>query len=322
MKKRILLLGLVTALVSGAMVGCGGQKPYPKAGDVTVIVPKAPGGGTDTAARGLVQYMKPNLEGVNFVVTNKPDGGGVTGMVETAKAKADGYTLGLVTVELAMFPHQGKANVTFEDYIPICAPIAAPAALVVPADAPYDNLDEFVAYCKENPDQIQVGNSGVGAIWHSAALAFEEEFDVSLKHIPYPNGTADIAAALTGGHINATMADPSSFKSQVEAGSLKILGIMADNRSAIYPDVPTFKELGYDMTIRAWAALVAPKDTPSEIVEQLRAAAKVTCESEEFKNYFANQGIDPQAIIGEDCYEMMQEDHAMYGELLKKLDIQ
>lgn len=329
--KKMAALLLSAALTVGLLASCSdsstgadastsSQVDYPTK-DITVIIPKNPGGGTDVSTRGIVEFMKNHLEGSNFVCTNKPDGGGVTGMIETANAKADGYTLGAVTVELAMFPHQDKCDVTYEDYAPICAQIAAPAALIVPIDAPYDSLDEFVAYCKENPGTVQMGNSGMGAIWHVATVQMEKEFDISVKHIPYPNGTADIAAALTGGHIDGTLADPSSFVSQIQAGTLKILAIMADDRSVMFPDVPTFKELGYDMTIRSWACVVAPKDTPAEILEILRNAAEETCNDPEYQEYLLNQGIDPVCIIGDDCYQMMKEDHEMFGEVLAELDL-
>lgn len=323
MKKNRLLALLLTGVLSmTALTSCGGNgtddvASYPTK-DITVIIPKAAGGGTDTAARGLIQFMKEDIEGSNFVASNKPDGGGVTGMVETANAKPDGYTLGMVTVELAMYPWQDKCQVTPEDFESICAPIAAPAALIVPADAPYDTVDEFAAYCKEHPGEVQVGNSGMGAIWHLAAISFENEFGVELKHIPYPNGSADIAAALAGGHIDATFADPSSYKSQVDAGQMKILGIMADERSSVYPDVPTFKELGHDLVFRAWACLVAPKGTPEEILTVLRDAATEVCNSDEFKEYFIKQGIDPQCIIGDDCQQMMEDDYVMYESLLEQ----
>ena len=98
---------------------------------------------------------------------------------------------------------------------------------------------------------------------------------------------------------------------------MKILAVMAATRSNIYPDVPTFKELGHDMTVRAWATLVAPKGTPKEKLDVLRAAAKKACESKEFKEYFMKQGIDPTAIIGDDADKMMADDHAMYGKFLK-----
>ncbi len=319
--KRIKLAALV--LAGTMLLGCTNvfAADYPEK-DITVIIPKAAGGGTDTAARGLIQYMKESLDGSNFVATNKPDGGGVTGMIETSAAKADGYTLGMVTVELAMFPWQDKCPVTPENYTSICAPIAAPAGLIVPADAEYGTVDEFVAYCQEHPGEVQVGNSGMGAIWHVAAVNFENEYDVELKHIPYPNGSADIAAALAGGHIDATIADPSSYKSQIDAGEMKLLAVMAEERSGIYPDVPTFKELGHDMVIRAWAALVAPKDTPEDVLEVLRDTAKAACESDEYKAYFEKQGIDPQCIIGEDCQMMMEDDYAMYEKLLKDIELE
>lgn len=319
--KKILttVLALVMMLTLTAGCGSGDKKAaYPQDGDITVVIPKAPGGGTDVSARGMIQFLQKELPGSKFLPTNKPDGGGVTGMVDVANAKPDGHTLGMVTVELAMFPHQGKSKVTYKDYAAICAPIAAPAALIVPSEAPYNTVDEFVAYAKANPGKVQMGNSGTGAIWHIAALSFEEEFGVKFKHVPYPKGSADIAAALAGKHIDATLADPSVFKSQVDAGNLKILAVMAASRSEIYPNVPTFKELGHDMTIRAWAALVAPKDTPEEKLEVLRSAAKKVCESKEFKEYFIKQGIDPTVIIGDECAKMMQDDDAMYAKFLGK----
>lgn len=320
--KKLTALLLSAAMLTGVLTACGGggSAKYPSK-DISVIIPKNPGGGTDVSTRGLIQYMQNHLEGSNFVPTNKPDGGGVTGMVETANAKADGYTLGAVTIELAMFPHQGKCDVTYEDYAPICAQIAAPAALIVAGDAPYNNLDEFVAYCKSNPGTVQMGNSGMGAIWHVATVQMEKEFGISVKHIPYPNGTADIAAALTGGHIDGTLADPSSFVSQIQAGSLKILALMAGERSVMFPDVPTFKELGYEMVIRSWACVVAPKDTPADVLETLRTAAKETCEDKDYQEYLLAQGIDPVCIIGDDCYEMMKADHEMFGAVLPELDL-
>ena len=241
MKKLITLL-MLTAMLLG-VAGCGGstekKAAYPADGDITVII--------------LISFLQKELKGSKFVPVNKPDGGGITGMVELSKAKPDGHTLGMVTVELAMFPHQGKATVTNKNYVSVCAPIAAPAALIVTKEAPYNTLDEFVKYAKDNAGKISMGNSGTGAIWHIAALNFEKEFDVKFKHVPYPKGSADIAAALAGKHIDATLADPSVFKSQIDAGTLKILAVMADTRSEFYPNVPTFKELGHPMARSATA---------------------------------------------------------------------
>ena len=319
--KRFMLLLMLTAMLLG-VAGCSGgsekKVSYPADGEITVIIPKAPGGGTDVSARGLLSFLQKELPGSKFVPVNKPAGGGITGMVEMAKAKPDGHTLGMVTVELAMFPHEGKANVTCNDVVSVCAPIAAPAALIVEKKAPYNSLKEFVDYAKKNPGKIQMGNSGTGAIWHIAAQKFEDEFNVKFKHVPYPKGSADIAAALAGGRINAALADPASFKNQLDAGVLKILAVMADTRSESYPNVPTFKELGHPVTVRAWAVLAAPKGMPKDKLDVLRKAAEKVCRSKEYKEYFRKRGIDPVIIIGDACDNMMGQDDAMYSKYLKK----
>lgn len=292
---------------------------YP-AKDVTVIIPKNPGGGTDTTARGIINMMQQDMgDSFKFIPVNKPDGNGIVGMQDVANAKADGYTLGMVTVELDIFPHQGKTKLSYKDFDSVIAPIAAPAALIVQSKAPYNNLQDFLDYLKKNPGKVMMGNSGMGAIWHIATMAMEKQFDVKVKHIPYPKGTADIAAAIAGGHIDGCLADPSSFKTQVEAGNLKILAVMADKRTKMFPDVPTFKELGFDMAIRAWATLVAPKGTPAEVMQVLRDSASRVVQKPEFADYFLKQGIDPTDIIGEDANKMMADDDAMYAEFIAKL---
>lgn len=316
MKK--LTIAILTSLSLCATAFSPMSYAYPDK-DITVIIPKAPGGGTDTTARGLITMMQEDLKTAKFVPVNKPDGNGIVGMIDVAKAKPDGYTLGMVTVELDIFPHQGKMKLDYTSFDSIIAPIAAPAALIVPYDAPYNSLDEFIAFLKKHPNEIMMGNSGVGAIWHIATLAFENEFNVKVKHIPYPKGTADIAAAIAGKHINGTIADPSSFKSQIEANKLKVLAVMSENRTKMFPNIPTFKELGHDMTIRAWAVLVAPKGTPKEILNILRESAKKVSTSSKYEDYFLKLGIDPTSIIGDDANKMMEEDFALYKKFLSQI---
>ena len=317
MKKltRILVLALIAALTLCSVSALAADYPTK---DISVIVPKNPGGGTDISMRGILQFMEKANDSLHFNVINNSDGGGITGMVQTAQADPDGYTLGAVTVELDMFPFQGKSDLTYESFDSIIMPIAAPAALIVQADAPYNTLDEFVAYCQENPYTLQVGNSGAGAIWDLATYLMEEEFGITVVHVPYPGGTADIAAAITGGHIEATVADPSSFMSQIEAGTLKCLGVMTDDRTTNLPDVPTFKELGYDLAVSAWATLVAPKGMDEEILTTLREAAATAMATDECKEFFLNQGIDPTDIVGEDADQIMADDYKMYEEAFAK----
>lgn len=317
MLKTKTLIAAVAVSLGLLSVSSAAYAAYPEK-DITVVIPKNPGGGTDTTARGVINMMQKDFS-VKFLPVNKPDGNGIVGMADVAAAKPDGYTLGMVTVELDIFPHQGKTKLSYKDYESIIAPIAAPAALIVAQDSPYNSLDDFVDYLKKHPGEVMMGNSGVGAIWHIATLAFEKEFGVKVKHIPYPNGTADIAAAMAGNHIQGTLADPSSFKSQIEAGKLKILAVMSAERTKMFPNVPTFRELGHDMTIRAWATLVAPKNTPKDVLDVLRASATKVANSPEFVEYFLKQGIDPTNIVGEEANKMMKDDDAMYAEFLAQI---
>ena len=325
MKKLLTSLLIVTAMLLG-VAGCGSsnteklpekQASYPADGDITVIIPRAAGGGTDNSARILCSLLQKELKGSRFVPVNKPAGGGLTGMTELAKAKPDGHTLGMVTVELVMFPHQGKTTLTYKDFVSICAPVVTPAALIVSGELPCYTLSEFVKFVKANPGKIRMGNAGTGSVWHVAALNFEKEFGVKFKHVPYPKGTADISAALAGKHIDATLADPASFKDQAEKGSVKILGVMTETRSLSLPDIPTFRELGHPMTVRAWAVLAAPKNLPKDRLAILRNAAEKIGASRKYQEQFRKEGIDPVTFSGEKCDAMMAKDDAMYAKLLK-----
>lgn len=316
--KLVLVISLIFIL---ALAGCNSEKAdiYPSK-NIKLIVPKSPGGGTDIVARGLVEYTKDKLD-AKIIVENQPGGGGVTGMVEAANAKEDGYTLSMSTVELAILPHLGRSPVDYEDFIPIVIPIADPASLIVPADAPYDTITEFIAYAKENPG-FKVGNSGIGAIWHLAAVAVEDEFDIKFTHVPYDGGSAPAVAALVGKHIDAIMVAPGNAKSQIEAGELKVIAVMSDERLESFKDVPTFKEeLGMDFTVSAWAALTAPAGTPDDVIDILVKAFTETVEDPKFQEFLRKQGIDPVQYSTEEARKMMKEDHEVYGKLLEKIDL-
>jgi len=121
-----------------------------------------------------------------------------------------------------------------------------PAALTVKKDAPYNTVEEFIAYAKDHPGEISIGNSGPGSVWHIAAGLLAEKADIEVKYVPY-DGAAPAITALVGDHIQAVSVSPAEVQGQVEAGDLKILGVMNSERVPAFPDVPTFEELGYDI---------------------------------------------------------------------------
>jgi tripartite-type tricarboxylate transporter receptor subunit TctC len=317
MKKSSLLI----AMLLSAVVGQAGAQTlsYPTK-NITVVIPKNPGGGTDASARTLIEYTKNALpKGVMFVPENKPAGNGVARLIEVAKARPDGYKLVMTTVELAMFPHEGKSPVTYADFTPLVTPIADPCSLVVRADAPYKTLREFFDAAKANPGKLKVGNSGTGAIYHLAALNIERKLGLKFNNIPYNEGIGPAIGALVGGHLDAVITTPGTAKSQVDAGALRILGVMDSERFELFPDVPTFKEaLGQDLGLkmRAWAVLAGPAKLPQKIADELITVFGVTVNSPEYKAAMKKQGIMPVVILGKYAEVMMMEDHNTYKDLI------
>jgi tripartite-type tricarboxylate transporter receptor subunit TctC len=316
--KRIQLL-LAAAICAFGLQATAQNLTYPTK-NVTVVIPKSPGGGTDTSARVLIEYAKGYLpKGLLFVPENKPAGNGVAGLIEVANAKPDGHTLVMTTVELAMFPHEGKSPVTYENFTPIAATIADPVAVIVRADSPYRTLKDWIDAAKAKPGQLQVGNSGMGAIYHLAALNIEQKLGVRFKHIPFNEGIGPAIASLVGGHIDAVLTTPGTAKAQVDAGALRILGVMDERRFGLFPNVPTFKEaLGLDVNVnmRAWAALAAPPKLPQKIADELIAAFTAVAKNPDFQAALRKQGIEPVIITGGDALRMMKEDHDAYKLLI------
>lgn len=316
--KKSLLAALVMMLPFG-IAQAEQTLTYPTK-NVEVVIPKNPGGGTDTSARTVIEFARDRMpKGTMFVPVNKPAGNGLTGLIEVAKAKPDGYKLVMTTVELAMFPHQGKSPVTYKDFTPLVTTIADPVAVVVNAKSPYNNLQEFIDAAKANPGKLKVGNSGMGAIYHLAAVNIEKNMGVKFNHIPYNEGTGPSIAALVGGHIDSVLTTPGSVKSQVDAGILKVLGVMDEQRFELFPDVPTFKEaLGLDVNVkmRAWAVLASTANLPENVKNELVAVFTEVAKEPAYQEALKKQGIMPVVITGDAAYEMMKEDDEMYKTLI------
>ncbi|QFH68328.1 tripartite tricarboxylate transporter substrate binding protein [Enterobacter sp. E76] len=317
MKKNLLCALLM--IMPFAAVQAEQTLTYPKK-NIEVVIPKNPGGGTDTSARTVIEFARDKMpQGTMLVPVNKPAGNGITGLLEVAKARPDGYKLVMTTVELAMFPHQGKSPVTYKDFTPIVTTIADPVAVVVNAKSPYNTLQEFIDAAKKAQGKLKVGNSGNGAIYHLAAVNIEKITGVKFNHIPYNEGTGPSIAALVGEHIDAVLTTPGSVKSQADAGLLKVLGVMDEQRFPLFPDAPTFKEalnLDVNVKMRAWAVLATTAKVSDDVKKQLVDTFTEVVKTPAYQEALKKQGIMPVVITGDDAYKMMKDDDEMYGALI------
>lgn len=286
----LLLLCLLVATVGGC-ASKPAEEPkitFPEK-PITLICPWSAGGGTDAVARAIAKAAESRL-GQTVTVVNQTGGGGAVGHGAGIAAKNDGYTITMITFELLSLPVQGLVPFTYEDYDLLMMVNMDPSALTVKADAPWNSIDEFVAAAKEKPEALKVGNSGPGSVWHIAAGVVEQLTDIKLTHVPY-DGAAPAVAALVGGHIDAVTVSPAEVAGQVQAGNLKILGVMSDSKIDQFPDAPTFKESGIDFSFGTWRGLAVPKDTPEEVREILADAFKEAYEDETFQSFAKKAGL-------------------------------
>ncbi|MDR0877812.1 MAG: tripartite tricarboxylate transporter substrate binding protein [Treponema sp.] len=275
--KKIVALSLCLVLVSAVLFAAGGgdAKAAPAAVKyptkaITMICPWAAGGGTDAVLRALSAAAEKQL-GVSIAVENRTGGGGAIGHAAIKNARPDGYTVGMVTFELNSLPQQGLIDFTYADYDPLIRVNADAATLTVKADAPYNSVKEFVDYAKAHPNTISIGNSAPGSVWHIGAGLLANETGIQVKHIAF-EGAAPAVTALAGGHIQAVSVSLAEVKSQLDAGNVKVLGIMDTQRSKLYPNIPTFIDQGYNLTYFTWRGLALPKGVDPAIRKILEDA--------------------------------------------------
>lgn len=326
MKVRIKVIALLLCimLTGVCFIGCSPTGSTEVANQfpekpITIICPYGAGGGTDAVGRAVADVAK-DIFGQPVVVENKTGGVGVVGMTASMNAKPDGYTVGMVAVELVSLPKMGLApdTFTYENYKPIALLNADPCAITVGIDAPWNTLQEFLEYAKEHPGKVTVGNAGSGSIWHLGAIGLEEAAGVEFKHIPYSGGANPVVVDLLGGHIDAVAVSPAEVGSHVEAGKLKILGIAAEERSEKFSDVPTYKEQGIDLVLGTWRGLAVPKDTPDEIVSILEEKFMEAANDPKFVEFLENAGLGHEVLNSEEFVVKMQKEDKLLDAICEK----
>lgn len=317
MKKRVLAAMMILATVATATGCMKSTAKYPDK-PVTVVCPFSAGGGNDTIVRALVDCAKDKFP-KGIAVENRTGGGGAVGFSYGQNAKPDGYTLTNIAVELVTIPHAGTGgDVTYEKWSPIMTPNASCSVITVKSDSPYQTLDDLIAASKEK--NLQAGNSGIGAIWHLANIALEKKADTKFTHVPFEGGSLMITSLL-GGHLDFISCSYAEVYPHVQSGEFRVLAALADERMAEAEDIPTAKELGYDVSVSAWRGLGCPKDTPEEVVKYLEDAFMEAAQSEKFTE-FMNNAMYPIVIMdAEEFGKKIAEDDAMYKELMADLNL-
>jgi tripartite-type tricarboxylate transporter receptor subunit TctC len=256
--------------------------------------------------------------GVPIVVENRPGGGGGVGISYGAAQAPDGYTISHLPIDIALLKPTGSADVTPDDFVFICRTAVHGASIAVKADSKYKTFQDLMNDVKARPGQITVGNSGIGAVWHLAAVQLENATGVKFSHIPFEGG-APAVAALMGGHLDAVVASPAEVGPQVQGGDLRLLVIFYDDRIPLFPDVPTLKELGINLSVLVYLGFGCPKGTPPAIIDTLAKAFKESYDSTTFQDMLKSRGLEPGWMGPEDYTRFVHAEFEKYMKLAPEI---
>jgi tripartite-type tricarboxylate transporter receptor subunit TctC len=277
------LIALVLALCA---TSAAAQDTYPSK-PITMIVPFPPGGVADIVGRPLGSEVQKALN-QPVVVVNRTGAGGAVGMAAVAKSTPDGYTILMGLSSISIFPVSDRINgktpaYEMSDFAPIALVTADPTVLAVRADGPYQSVKDFVAAAKANPGKINYSSSGVYGTLHVAMEIFANAAGIQLFHVPYQGGGPAVTALL-GGQVEASAQGPAAVIGHVKGGKMRALASWGTERLKLLPDIPTFKELGYDAEFYIWSGVFAPAATPAPVIAKLREAVKQAANSAPFRS--------------------------------------
>ncbi len=313
--RRSLLAALALAAFAGAAPA---QSSYP-ARPVELIVPWAPGGGSDVVARAYADAAVRHFA-QPLIVINRPGAAGAIGHAEGARAKPDGYKVTVMTPEINLAYLQGIGKARWQDFDYVARVNADPIALVVRADSPHQTLEQFIAAAKAAPGTLTVSNSGVGATYHLAAIAFQDATGTQVNNVPYV-GAGPAVAGLLAGQVQATMATTGEVGVHVQAGKMRMLAVMGEQRLKDFGEVPTFRERGIPLVLGTWRGLAVPKGTPPEVVAALKALTDKVSQEPRFKEVLARQFAGQVHESGEQFAQAVQKEFDTYQRIVQKYQL-
>jgi tripartite-type tricarboxylate transporter receptor subunit TctC len=313
--KRLLSILLVAAATTA-------HAQYPQR-PIQLIVPWGAGGGTDATARIIGTLLEKDLkQPVNVV--NRTGGSGVVGHDAIAKAAPDGYTLGLITVEITMMHHVGLTQLKYTDYTPIGLVNADPAGIHVRTDSPYKSVKELLAAIKANPGKMKASGTGQGGIWHLAIAGLLKQQGIDPSALPWvpSNGAAPGMQDMVAGGVDVVPCSIPEARAMIDSGKARALAIMDANPPALYPNVPTLKkELNSDWAIAAWRVIAAPKGLPADVQKTLATALKKVYDSKDYKDFMASRGFGVVWADPAGTTKFMADSDANLGAALKAVGL-
>ncbi|WP_422372964.1 tripartite tricarboxylate transporter substrate binding protein [Hoeflea sp.] len=305
--KTVKTLAIASAIAVGAATGALAFPDKP----IEYIIPFGPGGESDISARFQQPFFKDKF-GQDLVVSYKPGGGGAVGWAQLNSMNADGYTImGINLPHIVIQPAQKDVGYTTDDINAFYMFHYTPDAIVVTADSPYQTLEDFVADAKANPGSVTMSGSGKATANHLAQIRFDKMAGITTTYVPF-KGTGASTTANLGNQVKAQWGYTTVGAAQGDA--VRMLAVAMEERHPLFPDVPTFKELGYDMVGGAYRGMAVPKDTPDDVVKALSDAFGQVNADEAFRKQMLDGGFALLDVGVEEMDAFMEARKAEYIE--------
>jgi tripartite-type tricarboxylate transporter receptor subunit TctC len=317
------MLKVLAALFTGALAAASHfalAQPYP-AKPVRVIVPFAPGGGSDFTARLMAQKLTERF-GTSFVVENRPGAGGNLGAETAVRSPADGYTLLLISASYTVNPSVYKLSFDpLNDITPIIRLSGGPYVVAVHPSVPANTLAELVDLARKQPGKLAFGSSGNGSVMHVSTEFFLVTAGIKVLHIPY-KGTGPALQDTIGGQVQLIFGAVPTTLPHVRAGRLRALAVTTAKRIGAAPEIPTVAESGYpDYEVINWHGLVAPRGLALEIVQKLNGEISQLLNSDDFKKVLAADGLEPAGGSPAEFAQVLKTEAARWSKVVEQAGI-
>lgn len=312
--RRVSLAVLISVLLLTA--GCQPSTQFPDQ-PVTIICPWAAGGGTDRISRQMAVFLEREL-GVPVNVINATGGSGVTGHTRGALARADGHTLTMLTVELSMLHWRGLTTLTHQDFAPLMLLNRDDAAVFVRADSPLHTLDDLEAAIRSQTGKLKASGTAQGGVWHVAVAGWLVARGMTPGDANWIsiNGAGPSLQELLANGVDFVCCALPEADALYAGGQIRCLGVMADQRVASYPAVPTFREQGHDWSLAGWRGLGAPRETPPERLAVISAALDRIVASDDFRSFMDQSGFYATIEDPDTFRTTLQRQDQLFGDLL------
>ena len=317
----IYLRALLLLLGIGITLGVRGAESYPVR-PILLVVPFPPGGVVELVGRPLAASMEKFLK-QPVVITNKPGAAGAVGNAYVATAEPDGYKVLMSLSSISVIPEADKLfnrkpAYTLDQLTPIARVSADPTVLAVQSSAPWKNLKELLDDAKAKPGQIAYSSSGIYGALHVPAEMLALAAGMKLRHVPFSGGGPAVTALL-GGHVQFSVQGPSAVAAHVRANRLRLLAHWGGHKLEMFPDLPSLKELGYDVEYYIWSGMFAPAKTPAPIVDALRKAVADSVNDPDFKNAMAKISTPIQYLDQPEFVKFFAADGKRLAEATRKI---